>query len=51
MNLHQQQLQMASYVRDPVRNPPPADIEARRLRVYRELFYSSIEGLLAASFR
>lgn len=50
MNLHQQQLQMANYVRDPVRNPPPADIEARRLRVYRELFYNSIEGLLAASF-
>ncbi|MGG5289517.1 HvfC family RiPP maturation protein [Pseudomonas shirazensis] len=50
MNLHEQQLQMASYVRDPLHNPPPADIEARRLRIYRELFYNSIEGLLAAGF-
>ena len=30
--------------------PPPAGIEERRLRVYRELFFNAIESLLANSF-
>jgi uncharacterized protein len=48
--LRQQQFTMARYLRDPSRHVPPPGIEARRLRVYRELFFNSIESLLAGSF-
>lgn len=40
----------AAYLRDPVANPPPPDIEARRLAVYRELIYGNVEGMLARAF-
>ncbi|MDH0300743.1 MULTISPECIES: putative DNA-binding domain-containing protein [unclassified Pseudomonas] len=45
-----QQFTLAHHLRDPAANPPPPGIEARRLAVYRELFYGAIEGLLAGSF-
>lgn len=48
--LRAQQYRLALHVRDPQANPPPPGIEARRLKVYRDLFYNSIEGLLAGSF-
>ncbi|MBV4540212.1 HvfC family RiPP maturation protein [Pseudomonas vlassakiae] len=48
--LREQQFCLARHLRDPVRHAPPAGIEARRLRLYRELLYSGIEGLLAGSF-
>ena len=48
--LRQQQLSLARHLRDPLGNAPPPDIEERRLRVYRELFYNAIEGLLASGF-
>ncbi|MCF3999457.1 putative DNA-binding domain-containing protein, partial [Pseudomonas aeruginosa] len=48
--LRQQQFSLARHLRDPLGNAPPSDIEERRLRVYRELFYNAIEGLLASGF-
>lgn len=48
--LCEQQFTLARHLRNPVQHAPPPGIEARRLKVYRELFYSAIEGLLAASF-
>lgn len=48
--LRTQQFTLARHLRDPVANPPPPGIEARRLKVYQELFYGAIEGLLAGSF-
>jgi hypothetical protein len=48
--LRKQQFMLAAHLRDPGVNPPPPGIEARRLRVYQELFFDSIEGLLAAGF-
>jgi hypothetical protein len=48
--LRAQQFTLARHLRDPVANPPPPGIEARRLKVYRELFLGAIEGLLAGSF-
>ncbi|HEY5850466.1 MAG TPA: putative DNA-binding domain-containing protein [Lysobacter sp.] len=48
--LREQQFMLAAHLRDPRANPPPPGIEARRLRVYRELFFDSIEGLLAGGF-
>jgi uncharacterized protein len=48
--LRKQQFTMARHLRDPSRHAPPPGIEARRLRVYRELFFNAIESLLASSF-
>ncbi len=48
--LRKQQFALARHVRDPGMNPPPPGIEDRRLAIYRELFYNSIEGLLAGNF-
>lgn len=44
------QRQFSAHLRDPERHPPPAGVEDRRLQVYRELFYNTVEGLLAKSF-
>ena len=48
--LRDQQFTLAAHIRDPDRNPPLSGIEDRRLRIYRELFYSNIESLLAGNF-
>ena len=50
VTLREQQFALARHVRDPQRNAPPPDIEERRLVIYRDLFYNSIEGLLAGNF-
>lgn len=48
--LRKQQFALARHLRDPVRHAPPPGLEARRLRVYRELFFNSILGLLGSGF-
>ena len=48
--LRRQQYAFAAHLRDPQAAPAPAGIEDRRLAVYRELFYTSIESLLAGNF-
>ena len=48
--LREQQFALARHVRDPERNAPPPGIEERRLAIYRDLFFNSIEGLLAGNF-
>ncbi|MFA5683418.1 MAG: putative DNA-binding domain-containing protein [Lysobacteraceae bacterium] len=45
-----QQTAFAAHLRDPTRHPPPPGIEDRRMAIYRELFYNSVEGILAANF-
>jgi hypothetical protein len=40
---------LTAHIRDP-RSPPPDGIEERRLRVYRELFFNNVEGVLAGNF-
>ncbi len=47
-----QQLQqaLADHLRDPERFPPPADIEPRRLAIYRRLFYNNVLNLLGNGF-
>lgn len=44
------QYQFSSHIRDPEHNPAPADIEQRRMAIYRELFYNNIEGFIANGF-
>ncbi len=43
-------MQFAAHLRDPARVSPPADVEPRRMAVYRELFFANVAGLLAGSF-
>ncbi len=46
----QRQYEFAAHIRDPSINPAPADIEDRRMAIYRELFYNNVESFLANSF-
>lgn len=50
LSLREAQLGMASYLRNPAQVAPPAGIEARRLKVYRELIYNNIEGFISGGF-
>jgi hypothetical protein len=44
------QLAFAAHIRDPDQQPPPSDIEPRRMRVYVDLFYKNIERFVATAF-
>lgn len=46
----QVQYRFAAHLRDPVRNPAPDDIEDRRLKIYRELFYNNVEDFLCSAY-
>lgn len=49
-SLREQQLRMTRFIRDPQANEPPPGIEARRLAVYRQLFFGNLQSLLAGNF-
>lgn len=44
------QYRFAAHLRDPARHRAPAGIEARRMKIYAELFYNNVEGFLASAF-
>jgi hypothetical protein len=44
------QRQFAAHIRDPGRHAAPADVEDRRMKIYRELFFNNISSLLAGNF-
>ncbi len=44
------QYAFAAHLRDPAHAPPPAGLEDRRLKIYRELFINNVSGLLAGTF-
>lgn len=44
------QQRFAAYIRDPQSNPPPADVEPRRMAMYRELFFNNIDSFIASNF-
>lgn len=46
----QTQLLFAKHLREPDLYPAPADIEDRRMGIYRELIYNNIENLIATVF-
>lgn len=49
-NFKQLQYQFAAHLRHPQQHPAPAGIEARRLQIYRDLFYNNVEDFLANAF-
>jgi len=44
------QYQFAAYLRDPLNQPAPDNIEQRRMAIYRDLFYNNIDGFIANAF-
>ncbi len=44
------QYEFAANIRDPEKEPAPADIEERRMAVYRELFYNNVESFISGTF-
>lgn len=46
----QVQQDFAAYIRDPENAAAPADIDERRMVVYRDLFYNNIEGFISSGF-
>jgi len=46
----QVQYAFAAHLRDPERSPAPDDLEERRLKIYRELFYNNVEGFIANAY-
>lgn len=48
--LRDSQMTMARYLRDPQTQPPPAGVEERRLKIYRDLIYNNIEGFIRGGF-
>lgn len=45
-----QQYALAAHIRNPERHPCPQDIEDRRMKIYRELFYNNVEDFMATSY-
>lgn len=41
---------LAAHVRDPATHPGPPGIEARRLKIYSDLVFNNLDGLLAGNF-
>jgi len=48
--LTEQLVALARHVRDPGAHPGPPGIESRRLRIYSDLVYNNLDGLLAGNF-
>jgi len=46
----QRQYAFAAHIRNPDSAPAPADVEDRRMAIYRELFYNNVESFLSSGF-
>ena len=44
------QAQFAAYIRDPENQPIPADVDPKRMAMYRELFFNNINSFLSSNF-
>ena len=49
-NFQDIQYQFTSHIRDPENQPAPVNIEDRRMQIYRDLLYNSVEDFLSNSF-
>ena len=49
-SLHSLQTAFAAHLRDPESQPAPADVEDRRMQIYRELFFTNINKFLSSNF-
>ena len=44
------QYEFAAHIRNPKQHPRPADVEDRRMAIYRNLFYNNVEGFVSGGF-
>ena len=44
------QYEFSAHIRNPDKHPRPADVEDRRMAIYRNLFYNNIEGFVSGGF-
>lgn len=44
------QRRFAAHIRDPAGQPPPADVQDRRMEIYRALFFRNLDNLLSKNF-
>ena len=49
-DFQRRQYAFAAHIRDPQNEPAPADIEDRRMAIYRSLFFNNLVSLLSKSF-
>ncbi len=49
-DFQKKQAEFSAYIRDPYNNPQPADVDAKRMQVYRELFFNNVESFLSSNF-
>jgi hypothetical protein len=49
-SLREQQQALTRHLRDPQRYPPPADMDAARVRIYRELIPANLVSVLSGTF-
>ncbi len=49
-NLQSLQTRFAAHIRDPENHAAPADVEDRRMDIYRQLFFNNINKFLASNF-
>jgi uncharacterized protein len=49
-NLRSLQTRFAAHIRDPENHAAPADVDDRRLEIYRQLFFNNINKFLASNF-
>jgi|TARA_B100001059_G_scaffold121124_1_gene121178 hypothetical protein len=44
------QQQFMAHIRDPAHNAKPADVEERRMAIYRDLFFNNVDGFVSSAF-
>lgn len=49
-NFKQTQYAFAAHIRQPDSNPAPSDIEDRRMKIYRDLFYNNVESFMSNTY-
>ena len=49
-NFKDTQFAFAAHIREPNKNEAPSDIEDRRMKIYRELFYNNVEGFMSNTY-
>ncbi|AWL11362.1 hypothetical protein HMF8227_00867 [Saliniradius amylolyticus] len=50
MSFKQVQREFYQHIRDPEHSPRPEELEDRRMRIYRELFFNNVKGFLDTGF-
>lgn len=49
-DFHARQYEFAAHLRDPENRPVPADVEDRRMQIYRDLFFNNVVNFLDGHF-